>query len=97
MTTRKIEGLATYTGSSYAFAKTAIAMLWHPSAIAHPATLIIGGKGYTVEEVRAMLDEMINEADTCYISDEQNNATDPRTAVWYIDMKRIAAKHGITL
>lgn len=61
------------------------------------ATLIIGGKGYTVEEVRAMLDEMINEADTCYISDEQNNATDPRTAVWYIDMKRIAAKHGITL
>ena len=51
-------------------------------AIGHvPATLIIGGKGYTEEEVKAMVKEMI----------EAVSAGEEFT------QESIAAKHGITL
>lgn len=47
-----------------------------------PAVLIIGGKGYTVEEVRAFIADLKDQ--TMSIAVEQS-------------IDRIAAKHGITI
>jgi hypothetical protein len=83
-TIRKIEGKssplieASPGGKSCAFVEG-----WKAPKNWSDATLIIGGKGYTVDEVKAMLTE---------IATSQSLLTE---TTWTI--QQIAAKHGITL
>lgn len=81
--TRKIEGWVSkdvFTDPSNK--GCAFGMEMRPMLCDMSATLIIGGKGYTEEEVKAFINDMKDQ--TMSIAVEQS-------------IDRIAAKHGITL